>query len=200
MKPLYFFLGVISTIVIGNSIIIFAESDSKIIYSNWILIINSLIAAGLSAMILFKDKDSSEGEEKTNIFLTLGLVFWFIANIIWAYYEVVLDIVSPVPSLADLFLLFAYGFLIYRLIVIYRNLHHIVNKKILFLIISGTGLFLIYILNLTLELSEISNFRGLMLFVVTIAYPTLNSVLTVLALMILPEIKNEKTSLYSLDL
>jgi ABC-type branched-subunit amino acid transport system substrate-binding protein len=191
LKPLYFFLGVISTIVIGNSIIVLADSDSKLIYSNWILIINSLIAAGLSAMILFKDKDSNEGD-KTNIFLTLGLVFWLIANMIWAYYEVVLDIVSPVPSLADLFLLSAYGFLIYRLIVIYRNLHHIINKKILFLLISGTGLFLTYILNLTLELTELSNFRGLMLFIVTIAYPTLNSVLTVLALMILLGIKNEK--------
>src|SRR5918999_1672535 len=141
-------------------------------------------------MILFKDKDSKE-EDKTNIFLTLGLVFWLIANMIWAYYEIVLDIVSPVPSLADLFLLSAYGFLIYRLIVIYRNLGHIINKKILFLIISGTGLFLIYILNLTLELTELSNFRGLMLFIVTIAYPTLNSILTVVALMILLGIKKE---------
>jgi ABC-type branched-subunit amino acid transport system substrate-binding protein len=179
------------TIVIGNSFIILADSDSKLIYSNWILIINSLIAAGLSAMILFKDKDTNEGD-KTNIFLTLGLVFWLIANMIWAYYEIVLDIVSPVPSLADLFLLSAYGFLIYRLIVIYRNLGHVTNKKILFLIISGTGLFLIYILNLTLELTEVSNFRGFMLFIVTIAYPTLNSVLTVLALMILIGIKKEE--------
>ena len=192
MKPLYFFLGVIFTIVIGNSFIIFSDSDSKLIYSNWILIINSLIAAGLSAMILFKDKDSSEGEDKTNIFLTLGLVFWFIANIIWAYYEVVLDIVSPVPSLADLFLLSAYGFLIYRLTNVYRNLGHVTNKKILLLIISGTGLFLIYIINLTLDHTETSNFRGLMLFVVTIAYPTLNSILTVLALMILLGIKKEE--------
>jgi branched-chain amino acid transport system substrate-binding protein len=190
LKPLYFFLGVIITIVIGNSFIIFSDSDSKLIYSNWILIVNSLIAAGLSAMILFKDKDSKE-EDKTNIFLTLGLVFWFIANIIWAYYEVVLDIVSPVPSLADLFLLSAYGFLIYRLMIIYRNLGHITNKKILLLIISGTGLFLIYIINLTLDHTETSNFRGLMLFVVTIAYPTLNSILTVLALMILLGIKKE---------
>ena len=188
---LYFFLGVIITIVVGNSIIIFAESDTKITYSNWILITNSLIAVGLSAMILLKDKDSSEAD-KTNILLTLGLIFWFIANIIWAYYELVLDIVSPVPSLVDLFLLSAYGFLIYRLINIYKKLGHIVNKKILLLIISGTGLFLIYILNLTLELSELSNFRGLMLFIVTIAYPTLNSILTVLALMILLGIKNEK--------
>src|SRR5918996_5503666 len=148
------------TIVVGNSFIILADSDSKMIYSNWILIINSLIAAGLSAMILFKDKDSNEGD-KTNILLTLGLVFWFIANIIWAYYEVVLDIVSPVPSLADLFLMSAYGFLIYRLINVYRNLSHNINRKILFLIISGTGLFLIYIINLTLDHTETSNFRGL---------------------------------------
>jgi hypothetical protein len=63
LKPLYFFLDVISTIVIGNSIIVLADSDSKLIYSNWILIINSLIAAGLSAMILFKDKDSKEADK-----------------------------------------------------------------------------------------------------------------------------------------
>ncbi len=155
------------------------------------MITNSLIAAGLSAMIFIKNKDSNE-EDKTNILLTLGLVFWFIANIIWAYYELVLDIVSPVPSLADLFLLSAYGFLIYRLLCIYRKLGHITNKKILLLLISGSGLFLIYILNLTLDLTELSNFRGLMLFVVTIAYPTLNSILTVLALLILLRIKNEK--------
>ncbi|MGE0243861.1 MAG: hypothetical protein AB7P56_08030, partial [Nitrososphaeraceae archaeon] len=146
---LYFFIGVIITIVLGNSIIIFADPDNKIIYSNWILIINSLTAAGLSAMILLKNKDSNE-RDKTDILLTLGLIFWFIANIIWAYYEVVLDIVSPVPSLADLFLMSAYGFLIYRLISIYKKLGHITNKKTLILIISGTGLFLIYILNLTL--------------------------------------------------
>jgi len=179
--------------VIGNSFIIFAESDSKVIYSNWILIINSLIAVGLSAMILIKDKDREEGEvDKANILLAVGLVFWFIANIIWAYYELVLDIVSPVPSLADLFLLSAYGFLIYRLTIVYRKIGHTTNKKFLFLIVIGTGLFLIYILNLTLENTETSNFRGLMLFVVTIAYPTLNSVLTVLALMVLLGIKNER--------
>ena len=199
MNTVYFFLGVIITIVIGNSFIIFADSDSKVIYSNWVLIINSLIAVGLSAMILIKDKDRKGGKvekvgkvDKANILLAVGLVFWFIANIIWAYYELVLDIVSPVPSLADIFLLSAYGFLICRLTIVYRKIGQTTNKKFLFLIISGTGLFLIYILNLTLENTETSNFRGLMLFVVTVAYPTLNSVLTVLALMILLGIKNER--------
>jgi branched-chain amino acid transport system substrate-binding protein len=196
LNTVYFFLGVIITIVIGNSFIIFADSDSKVIYSNWVLIINSLIAVGLSAIILIKDKYREEGKvgkvDKANILLAVGLIFWFIANIIWAYYELVLDIVSPVPSLADIFLLSAYGFLICRLTIVYRKIGHTTNKKFLFLIVSGTGLFLIYILNLTLENTETSNFRGLMLFVVTVAYPTLNSVLTVLALMILLGIKNER--------
>lgn len=182
--------------MIGNSFIIFADSDSKVIYSNWVLMINSLTAVGLSAIILIKDKDREEGKagkvDKANILLAVGLIFWFIANIIWAYYELVLDIVSPVPSLADIFLLSAYGFLICRLTIVYRKIGHTTNKKFLLLIVSGTGLFLIYILNLTLENTETSNFRGLMLFVVTVAYPTLNSVLTVLALMILIGIKNER--------
>jgi ABC-type branched-subunit amino acid transport system substrate-binding protein len=144
-------------------------------------------------MVLIKNKDRKEVEGiKANILLALGLVFWFIANIIWAYYELVLDIVSPVPSLADLFLLSAYGFLIYRLTIVYRKIGHSTNKKFLLSIIIGTGLFLIYILNLTLENTETSNFRGLMLFLVTIAYPILNSVLTILALIILLGIKSER--------
>ena len=155
------------------------------------LIINSSIAAGLSLIALIKDRSNIK-KDKTAIHLTIGLVFWFIANIIWGYYEIVLDIVSPVPSLADLFLLSAYGFLIYRLLVTYKKLGEITNKKIIYLVSIGTGLFLVYILNLMLSLTEISNFRGLMLFIVTIAYPILNSILTVLALTILLNLKNEK--------
>ncbi|MGE3859726.1 MAG: ABC transporter substrate-binding protein, partial [Nitrososphaeraceae archaeon] len=192
MISLYFFLIVIFTIGLGNSIIIFADSDSKILYSNWILIINSLVAAGLSFYILLKSKNEI-GESKENILLTIGLLFWFIANIIWAYYEVVLDIVSPVPSLADFFLLSAYGFLIYRLLIIRKKLNHSIDKKIMLLILSITGIFLAYILYLTLDLAETSNFRGMMLFIVTIAYPTLNSILTVLAITIMIGIRKSKS-------
>jgi branched-chain amino acid transport system substrate-binding protein len=188
---LYFFLCVIFTITVGNLVIIFAEPDSKIILSNWVLIINSLVAAGLASYVFLKNRENID-ENKENILLTIGLVFWFIANIIWAYYEVVLDIVSPVPSLADFFLLAAYVFLIYRLMIIRKKLCYIIDKKIMYLMIVLTGLFLTYILNLTLDLAQTPNFRGIMLFIVTIAYPTLNSILTILAITILLGIKKEK--------
>ena len=167
MISLYFFLCVIFTIAVGNLVIIFAEPDSKIIYSNWVLIINSLVAAGLASYVFLKNRESID-ENKENILLTIGLVFWFIANIIWAYYEVVLDIVSPVPSLADFFLLSAYVFLIYRLMIIRKKLSYIIDKKIMYLMIVLTGIFLTYILNLTLDLAQTSNFRGMMLFIVTL--------------------------------
>jgi branched-chain amino acid transport system substrate-binding protein len=191
LNPVHFFIVVLISISITNLIIVFAEPENKIIYSSWILIINSLIAAALSIVVLVKDKESNK-KDKTKIHLAVGLVFWFIANVIWGYYEIMLDIVSPVPSIADFFLLTAYGFLIYRLIATYNNIDHSINKKILFLIISVTILFLLYILNLTLNLSELSSFRGVMLFVVTIAYPVLNSILTVFAVIILIGIKNDK--------
>lgn len=191
MISLYFFLCVIFTIALGNLVIVFAEPDSKIIYSNWVLIINSLVAAGLASYVFLKNRENID-ENKENILLTIGLVFWFIANIIWAYYEVVLDIVSPVPSLADFFLLAAYVFLIYRLMIIRKKLSYIIDKKIMYLMIVLTVLFLAYILNLTLDLAQTPNFRGIMLFIVTIAYPTLNSILTILAITILLGIKKEK--------
>ncbi|HKR74534.1 MAG TPA: penicillin-binding protein activator [Candidatus Nitrosocosmicus sp.] len=191
MHPIYFFVALIFAISIANLLIIFADSDAKIIYSSWMLIINSAIASALSIFALLKDRHSIK-KDKTAIYLTIGLIFYFLANIVWGYYELVLDIVSPVPSLADLFLMSAYGFLIFRLLVTYKNLVKVSYKKLIYVITLGTGLFLAYILNLTLSLTEISNFRGLMLFLVTIAYPILNSILTVLALTILLNLKNEK--------
>jgi hypothetical protein len=191
LHPIYFFVALIIVISAANLLIIFADSDTKIIYSSWMLIINSAIAAGLSIFALAKERHMIR-KDKTAIYLTTGLIFYFLANIVWGYYELVLDIVSPVPSLADLFLISAYSFLIYRLLVTIKNLKKVSNKKIIIVITLGTGLFLAYVLNLTLSLTEISNFRGLMLFVVTMVYPIMNSILTVLALTVLLNLKNEK--------
>ena len=61
----------IISISITNLVIIFAESDKKIIYSRVILIINFLIAVALSIVILIKDKDN-ENRDKTKIHLALA--------------------------------------------------------------------------------------------------------------------------------
>jgi hypothetical protein len=84
------------------------------------------------------------------------LLLWFAANVVWSYYEVVLDVISPVSSLADIFLLSAYGFLIYRLVIVYKNLKEKVKKKTLVILGSVITVFLDYMFSLTLDLSNLS--------------------------------------------
>jgi hypothetical protein len=102
-------------------IILSAEPENKIIFMRIrFLLINSSTAAIISFYIVYKKKKFLS--EKTNFLLTIKLLLWFAANVVWSYYEVVLDVVSPVSSLADIFLLWAYGFLIYRLVIVYIKL------------------------------------------------------------------------------
>ncbi|MGZ8891259.1 MAG: ABC transporter substrate-binding protein [Nitrososphaeraceae archaeon] len=190
MSPRLLFFSILIVVAIGDVIILSAEPENKIIYANWVLLINSSAAAIISFYIVYKEKKFRS--DKTNFLLTVGLLLWFAANIVWSYYEVVLDVVSPVPSLADIFLLSAYGFLIYRLIIVYKNLKEKVNKKTFFILGTITIVFLAYMFSLTLDLSNLSTSRGKMFFIITFLYPLLNSVLAFLAILILIGIRHEK--------
>ena len=119
------------------------------------------------------------------------MLLWFAANVVWLYYEVVLDVVSPVPSPSIIFLLSAYGFLLYRLVIVYKNFKGKVEKT---LVILGTVItvFLAYMFSLTLDLSNLSTSKGIIFFIITFLYPLLNSVLAFLAVLILIGIRHEK--------
>jgi ABC-type branched-subunit amino acid transport system substrate-binding protein len=190
LSPRLLFFSILIVIAIGDVIILSAEPENKIIYANWVLLINSSAAAIIAFYIVYKEKKFRS--DKTNFFLTVGLLLWFAANVVWAYYEVVLDVVSPVPSLADIFLLSAYGFLIYRLVVVYKNLKEKVNKKTLFILGAITTVFLAYMFSLTLDLSNFSTSKGTIFFIITFLYPLLNSILAFLAVLILIGIRHEK--------
>jgi hypothetical protein len=118
------------------------------------------------------------------------LLLWFAANVVWSYYEVVLDVVAP--SLADIFLLSAYGLLIYRLVIVYKNLKEKVKKKTLVILGTVIIVFLAYMFSLTLDLSNLSTSKGIIFFIITFPYPLLNSVLAFLAVLILIGIRHEK--------
>ena len=116
LKPIELYIAIILVIGLGDSLIIFADQEDKLLYSNWVLIINSSIAAGIAIYVTLSEKNN-HNHLKANIFLVLGLGLWFLANTIWAYYEVVLHLMAPVPSLADVLLLMAYSILISRLVI-----------------------------------------------------------------------------------
>ncbi len=179
-------------IIIGDLIILFSEQEKKFLFSNLLLIINSLAAAFISLMVVYYNYRKKRRIAKEDILLTAGLVLWFLANITWAYYEIILHIVANVPSLADLLLLSGYVSLVIRLLIVYKNLHIRTTKKFILLTsLAGMG-FLVYMLSITLDLSVVSTPRGQAMFIITVVYPLLNTILAVLSIIILASLKKEK--------
>ncbi|HEX5921849.1 MAG TPA: ABC transporter substrate-binding protein [Nitrososphaeraceae archaeon] len=190
MRPRNLYISIILAIAIGDSLIIFSEQEDKLFFANLVLNINSFVAASLAIFVIIKEKNKSN--LKANIFLVVGLVLWFIANIVWAYYEVILHLMAPVPSLADVLLLSAYSILIIRLLIEYKSLKKKPTKKFTGVVAVIIAAFLVYIFSLTLDISVLSTARGQLMFAVTVVYPIFNSVLCFMAIIILYGLRKEK--------
>jgi hypothetical protein len=186
------FLGLFIAIIASDSIIFFAEIKSKDFYSNWIITINASIAAGLAVYLVYKQKFRGL-HGKTHAALAAGLVLWLSADIIWAIYQLVLDVVPPIPSAADYLWLGAYGFLGYYLFMTYKEFQKKFNfgRKALIASVIGNAIFLGYIIALTVNLSVLSTSRGIEMFAVIVAYPILDATLMIPAIVILVEFRKE---------
>ncbi|MGB6531185.1 MAG: penicillin-binding protein activator [Candidatus Nitrosopolaris sp.] len=104
-----------------------------------------------------------------------------------------LDIVPPIPSAADYLWLGAYGFLGYYLFMTYKEFHKKFNfgRKALVASVIGNAIFLSYIIALTVNLSVLSSSRGIQMFAVIVAYPILDAILMIPAIVILVEFRKE---------
>ena len=71
----------------------------------------------------------------------MNLVLWLSADIVWAIYQLVIDIVPPMPS-ADYLWLCAYGFLGYYLFSTYKEFQKKFNfgRKVLVASVIGKAL------------------------------------------------------------
>ena len=191
------FLGLVVAIVISDSIIFFAETKTKDFYSNWIISINATISATLDVLVVYRHSRIKvhyyEHNSGAHVALAIGLFLWLCADIVWAIYEIVLEIVPPVPSPADFLWLAAYGFLAYYLYATYSEFHKRFkfNRRLPIISVIGSAIFLIYMISITLSLSTLTNPRGITMFAVIIAYPILDAILMVPAISILVNFKNE---------
>src|SRR5689334_23285714 len=173
--PRILLLGLLVSVAIGNSIIFFSDTESRVLFSELVTIVAACSAVMLATAIAFRQNiGASHG--KTYISLTIGLVLWLCADIIWASYELYYHVAAPIPSLSDILWLLGYPFFAYNLFLTYKEFQKRIknNKKILFATIIGNSIFLGYLIPLTINLSDLSNPAGITMFAVIIAYPISN--------------------------
>jgi ABC-type branched-subunit amino acid transport system substrate-binding protein len=178
-------LGLLVCVIAGNSIIFFADSsESRATLSELVTITAATGAVLLAAAIAFRQNVNTP-HGKTFISLAIGLVLWLCADVMWAAYELYYHVAAPIPSVPDILWLLGYLFFAYNLFVTYKEFQVRVSKKILLATIVGNAIFLGYLIPLTIGLSDLTSPAGIAMFLVLIAYPISNAILTIPAIPIL---------------
>src|ERR687895_741987 len=185
IAPSLLLLGLIVSATAANSMIFFSGEESRVVYSELIIIAAASIAAFLGILLAYRQILHNRSHSKAYICLAIALVLWLCADVIWASYELVFHVVAPIPSLSDILWLAGYPFFAYNLIATYRQFHKKLNKRVMLASIIGNGIFIAYLGSLTIGLSDFSSQAGVSMFAVLIAYPLMNALLTVPALPIL---------------
>jgi ABC-type branched-subunit amino acid transport system substrate-binding protein len=185
ITPSLLLLGLIVSATAANSLIFFAGTESRIVYSELIIIASASIAALLGVLLAYRQILHNRSHSKMYISLAIGLVLWLCADIIWASYELVFHVAAPIPSLSDILWLAGYPFFAYNLIATYRLFYNRFDKRILIASIIGNVIFIGYLVYLTIGISDFSSQGSVSMFAVLIAYPIMNALLTIPALSIL---------------
>src|SRR5919112_2069124 len=185
ITPSLLLLGLIVSATAANSMIFFSGEESRVVYSELIIIAAASFAAFLGILLAYRQILHNRSHSKAYICLAIGLVLWLCADIILASYELVFHVAAPIPSLSDILWLAGYPFLAYNLIATYKQFHHKFNKRLVLASVIGNIIFVAYLIYLTIGLSDFSSQGSVSLFAVLIAYPVMNALMTIPALPIL---------------
>jgi hypothetical protein len=183
-------LGIIVSAIIANSVILFSDVHKRHSSSLWVLNITGAIASSLAIIAVWRHGIHGL-HGKSYLFLMLGLISWFSAELTLMYYYYVLHIEEQrLVSLADGFWFAGYVFLALHLFTVLRSLRSTIKLGIVVLVSIVTVLFVIYNVY-SLITSEFLVDVDFTAFVVTMTYPILDLTLIIPSAIILVSLRRD---------
>src|SRR5215207_2929287 len=117
---------IISSII--SSIVVYLLTFTfklQFIFSNWVIDISAGLALIFSLILIIRERNrKNEGKKYVSLFIAISL--WFLAEIVYTYYQSILRIDVPYPSYADSLWLLGYIFMGYHL---YSSFYYWNKKK-----------------------------------------------------------------------
>ena len=185
-------LVLLTSIAVANSFIIFtSDEDRKFYFAKLTTTVTSGVAFAIALLMVYKYKikehqfvphqfRTRQDIMHSSICIFLGI--WFVAQLIWSFY----DQQSPAPSVADILWLIGYvlfGYFLYSLLYISRKE---LEAHTFFIVASIVTISLTYIVIIILSVSSLLTFQkqDISVTILTIAYPILDAILLVPALLI----------------
>ena len=167
------FFGIILITTATDSFIFFAKVEARGNIAHLILSITATVTASIAIAILYQQKRHIRFIEITDLALAITLVLSLCASILWAAYETILEVIPPVPSLADALSITAYAFLSFYVFSTYlrfNKVFHFSKTQLIATVIASCLFFLFFIILYITSLVEISSSRGLAILSIIIAY------------------------------
>ena len=183
-------VGLIVSAIIANSLIILSDEYKRHSISLWILNTTGAIASTLAIIAVWRHGVHGL-HGKSYLFLMLGLISWFSAELTLMYYYFVLDIEEHrLVSLPDGFWFAGYVFLALHLFTVLRSLRSTIKPRIVVLVSIATLLFVIYnVFSLISSKSLVD--VDLAAFIVTITYHILDLTLIIPSAIILVSLRRD---------
>lgn len=177
-------LAAVAAILAVNAVILFApDVDSRNYYGNITGPVTAAVAAAF-ALIVVKRQKLSGIFGRTYAALAIGLALWFIAEGLWTYYTIGLQVEAPFPSLADVFWLAGYGPLGYHLFATAR-FYGRVKKHTTIIVSVAAAIFAAAYVNSIVDSSMLSGENSYIPLAITIIYPILDAVMVIPVVLIL---------------
>ena len=139
--------------IISTIIIIILNSEERSLFANLPATLAAGFALGLCLLITYRHRPNNL-HNKTHTFLTIGIGLWFIAEIIYTYYQLGLMIETPFPSLADPLYLAGYVFFGFYFYSILKLLSKTIQRDVIILVSIAAMVSVVYILNLSFGIEQ----------------------------------------------
>jgi hypothetical protein len=183
-------LGIVFSALIAISIIIFSDVHNRHSTSLWALNITGGIASALAVIAVHRHGVHGH-HGRSYLFLMLGLISWFSAELTLLYYYFALHIEDSIlVSLADGFWFAGYVFLALHLFTVSRSIRSIIRIRTVILASIATVFFVIFNISNLLSSAFLNNVN-LAVFIVTIAYPVLDLSLIIPSSVILVSLRKD---------
>jgi hypothetical protein len=187
-KEFVWYCGLILSMTITNSLIFFSSLETRVFYTNATVVVTSGVALLSVFLLIFKRRNIKVQINKAFISLAIGLFLWFIAEVLWAYYQIGLKIAVPFPSSADALWLTGYLFLIihlYYILNLVKKSKKIDTTKVSHIVLMSLALAAVfgYTFGIVFELNFSNTFfidqKGVLGDIISIAYLVLDALLIV---------------------
>jgi hypothetical protein len=181
-KKLVLFL-IASAFAVNAIVLATAESDWSVVSRDLSRIL-TIGAAMIFSFIVIARQGTGGIFGRAYVALAIGMALWFAAEFTWGYYEMVLEVENPFPSLADAFWLSAYAFMGYHLFRMAKFYGRGTKKYTVAIVGVGIAIFSSLYVSELVAVSDLESEGALVGLAVSMAYPIMDAVLFLPAIVI----------------